>query len=219
MKKIIILALLILSGFSYSQEIKLTNERVAFSQGTFDAIVVTIPFASKESVESALKSEMKDWGGKVSSSQDQYNSIQANMKKMGDKFFDGYAKIIKEGDQIKVAFIVDLGGMYMNSREHPDQYSYIEKRAKEFAAAASKSSVKDVVKEQSKELKTLTKERKKFDKEIAKSKKNIDSYKQKIAQEEKSIADNENNIKAKDAEISEQEAKIKESKSKLKKID
>lgn len=218
MKQILFIAITFLSSFVFAQEIKVTHEKVSFTQGTYDAIVVVVPFATKESAGSALKSEMKSWGGKVSDSKDQYSSIQAKMKKMGDKYFDGYAKLIKEGDEIKVAFIVDLGGVYMNKKEHPDQYDYIEQRAREFAVEASKGSVDDIVKEESKVLKSLNKEKSGYEKSIKKSKKEIDSYKEKIAQAEKSIADNENNIKAKDKEISEQEAKIRESKSQLKKI-
>lgn len=210
--------MVLISSVVFSQEIRITNEPVSFTQGTYDAIVVTVPFANKESVADALKAEMKDWGGKVSSSKDQFESIQAKMKKMGDKYFDGYAKVIKEGEEIKVAFIVDLGGMYMNKREHPDQYDYIEERARQFAVTASKGSVNDVVKADSKELKALNKERASYEKAIKKSKKDIESYKEKIAQAEKKIADNENNIKIKDKEISEQEAKIKDTKSQLKKI-
>lgn len=218
MKQVVLFAMTLLSSVIFAQEIKVSNERVSFTQGTYDAIVVTIPFSTKDGVADALKSEMKSWGGKVSDSKDQYASIQAKMKKMGDKYFDGYAKLIKEGDEIKVAFIVDLGGVYMNKSEHPDQYDYIEQRAREFAVEASKGSVDDIVKEDSKVLKTLNKEKSSYEKSIKKSKKDIESYKEKIAQAEKNIADNENNIKAKDKEISEQEGKIRDSKSQLKKI-
>jgi peptidoglycan hydrolase CwlO-like protein len=208
-----------LSTFLFAQEVTTSSEKVQFSQGTFDAIVVSIPFASKDEVLKSLKSEMKSWGGKVKTSGDEVSSLNAKMKKMGEQYFNGYSKVIKDGDVIKVAFIVDLGGAFMDRMQHGSQYDYIEQRAKDFGVNASKSSVKTSISDQNKALKSLNKEKKSLEKGIAKSKKNIDKYKSQISAEEKNINDSENAIKAKDKEISEQESLIRSTKSTLKKID
>lgn len=201
-----------------AQDVTVSSERVQFTQGTFDAIVVSIPFASKDEVLKSLKSEMKAWGGKVKASKDEISSTNAKMKKMGEQYFNGYAKAIQDGDVVKVAFIVDLGGAYMTRMQHGDQYSYIEQRAKDFGISASKSSVKSTISDQNKALKALEKEKKSLEKGIDKSNKNIEKYKTQIATEEKNILDNQNAIKEKVKQISEQESIIKGSKSTLKSI-
>lgn len=142
MKSFLALVSFLVATFMYAQEVSVSNEKVQFSKGTFDAIVVSIPFATKEDVLKSLKDEMKAWGGKVSESNDEFESVNAQMKKMGEQYFNGYSKVIKDGDVIKVAFIVDLGGAYMNKMEHGSQYDYIEQRAKDFGVSASKGSIK-----------------------------------------------------------------------------
>jgi peptidoglycan hydrolase CwlO-like protein len=218
MKSFLALVSFLVATFMYAQEVSVSNEKVQFSKGTFDAIVVSIPFATKEDVLKSLKDEMKAWGGKVSESNDEFESVNAQMKKMGEQYFNGYSKVIKDGDVIKVAFIVDLGGAYMNKMEHGSQYDYIEQRAKDFGVSASKGSVKSTISDQGKALKSLNKEKKSLEKSVAKSKKNIDKLKAQIAEEEKNINDSEIAIKAKDKEIAEQEAIIRDTKSTLKKI-
>src|SRR4051794_33398202 len=141
MKQLTLFVAALVSTWAIGQEVKTSNDKVSFSHGSFDAIVVTIPHANKEVVEKELKSEMKDWGGKYNSSKGEYTAKEAKMKAMGDKYFDGYAKIIESGTEIKVAFAVDLGGAYLNSREHGSQHKEIENRAKKFGQSAAKESV------------------------------------------------------------------------------
>ncbi|MDR0801600.1 hypothetical protein [Fluviicola sp.] len=195
-----------------SQEVKTSDEKVSFSQGTVDAVVVTIPYASKDVVEKGLKSEMKDWGGKYSNSKDEYSSKQAKMKAMGDKYFDGYAKIIESGsDNIKVAFAVDLGGVYLNSDNYPDQYKVIEDRAKKFGQTASKESVNGMIDVETKTLKKLNGEKEDLQKDI-------ESYKKKISEAEQKIKGDESAIQKKEGEIEAQSKKLEEVQGLLKKI-
>jgi septal ring factor EnvC (AmiA/AmiB activator) len=210
MKQIIVIASLIVSSISVAQEIKTTEENVSFSNGSHNAIVVTIPYGNKDAVESALKSEMKDWGGKYNSSKGEYTAMQASMKAMGDKLFDGYAKIIEGGDMIKVAFAVDLGGAYMDSRQHSLQFKVIQERAKKFAAKAATNSIDDELEKEAKVLKSMESDKKDMEKSIESSKSDIEDYKKKIADAEQKIKENESALSKKGDEISAQSSKIQE---------
>ncbi|WP_300660387.1 hypothetical protein [Fluviicola sp.] len=218
MKQLTLIVATLLTTWVVGQEVKTSNERVSFSHGTFDAVVVTIPYANKDVVEKELKSEMKDWGGKYSSSKDEYTAKQAKMKDMGDKYFDGYAKIIQSGTDIKVAFAVDLGGAYLNSGEHRDQYKIIENRAKKFGQSASKESVNGMIELETKALKKLNGEKEDLQKSIESSKKDIESYKKKIADAEQKIKDDESATQKKEGEIGAQAKKLEEVQELLKKI-
>lgn len=218
MKQITLFAATLFTTFVFSQEIKTSNDKISFSHGSFDAIVVTIPYGNKDIIEKGLKSEMKDWGGKYNSSKGEYTAKEAKMKAMGDKYFDGYAKIIESGSEIKVAFAVDLGGTYMNSSQHRDQYKEIESRARKFAQAASKESVNAMIEAETKTLKKLTGEKEDLLKDIEDSKKDIEDYKKKIAEAEQKIKDDEAASQKKEGEIGTQTTKLGEVEGLLKKI-
>jgi len=161
---------------------------------------------------------MKDWGGKYNSSKGEYTAKEAKMKAMGDKYFDGYAKIIENGSDIKVAFAVDLGGAYMNHNEHKDQHKEIESRAKKFGQTAAKESVNGMIETETKTLKKLTGEKEDMLKDIERSKKDIEDYKKKISEEEQKIKDNEAASQKKEGEIGTQTTKLGEVQGLLKKI-
>ncbi len=218
MKQLTLIVATVLTTWVVGQEVKTSNEKVSFSHGTFDAIVVTIPYANKDVIEKELKSEMKDWGGKYNSSKDEYTAKQAKMKDMGDKYFDGYAKIIQSGSEIKVAFAVDLGGAYLNSGEHRDQHKIIEHRVKKFGQNASKESVNGMIELETKSLKKLNGEKEDLQKSIEGSKKDIESYKKKISEAEQKIKDDEAATQKKEGEIAAQAKKLEEVQELLKKI-
>lgn len=216
MKQILLIATVFLSTFVFSAEIKSTFEKVNFTHGTFDAIVVNIPYGNQETIEKQLRSEMKDWGGKYDSKGDEYYSKASKMKAMGDKYFDGYAKIIKKGEEYQVAFAVDLGGTYLTPSGHPAQYKVIEKRALKFAKEASTKSIEDEIEIEAKALSALEKEQKSMEGDIEESKKNIENYKKKISEEEEAIKKNESDLTTKKTEITKQTEKLAEIKKRLK---
>ncbi|MCC6702383.1 MAG: hypothetical protein IT221_12715 [Fluviicola sp.] len=218
MKQIVLISTLLISVFSQAQEVKISEENVEFLDGRHNAIVVSIPYANKDVIEDELKSEMKDWGGKYNNSKGVYTAIQASMKAMGDKKFDGYAKIIGEGENLKVAFAVDLGGAYLSKSNHSEQYKVIEKRVEDFGREAAKECVLKELEAESKILKSLEDDKSDLEKSIERSKNDIEDYKKKIEEAEKSISENESAVSTKTGEISKQAEKITEVEKKLKGI-
>ncbi|MES2556893.1 MAG: hypothetical protein V4604_12125 [Bacteroidota bacterium] len=208
MKQILLAVTLVTAVFSFAQEVKTSEESVSFANGSHNAIVVTIPFANKDVVERELKSEMKDWGGKHSSSRGEHTASQATMKSMGKKPFDGYARIIENGEVIKVAFAVDLGGAYMDSRQHSSQYKAIQERAKKFATKTATAGVDNELEAEQKILKDMEKDKADMEKSIENSKKDIEDYKKRIEEAEQKIKDNESGVVKKGEEISTQTTKI-----------
>lgn len=218
MKQIVLAATFFTAIFSFAQDIKVSEESVSFNNGSHNAVVVTVPYANRDVVEKELKSEMKDWGGKYSSTKGEHQAIQTTMKAMGDKHFDGYAKVIESGDQIKVAFAVDLGGAYLDSRQHSAQYKVIQEKAKKFAARAAEAGVENELAAEAKILKEMEKEKSDLEKSIEKSKSDIEDYKKRIAEEEQRIKDNEAALGKKGEEITTQTSKIADVEKKKKNI-
>lgn len=197
-----------LSAVSWSQEVKTEEKSVSFNNGSHNAVVVTIPYAKKDVVEKELKGEMKDWGGNFESSKGEYMAMQTTMKAMGEKHFDGYAKVIESGDVIQVAFAVDLGGAYLSSSQHAAQFKVIKEKAQKFGTKAATAGVDEELALEAKLLKDMEKQKSDLEKSIEDSKKDIEDYKKKIEEAEQSIKDNESNLSKKGEEISTQTTKI-----------
>lgn len=209
MKAITLIAAVATTSFFYAQEVKVSEENVSFSNGSHNAIVVTIPYGNRDIVEKELKSEMKDWGGKYSGGKSEMNTTQSSLKSMGDKYFDGYARILEGGSNyLKVAVAVDLGGAYLDSRQHGSQYNALKKRLESFASRASMASIDGELEAEGKILKDMEKEKVEMEKTIESSKKDIEDYQKKIAEAEQRIKDNETGIAKKTEEIGVQTTKI-----------
>lgn len=202
----------------WGQEVVMTNELIQFSSGLHEAIVVEIPFAKREVIEKRLKSEMKDWDGKLEISGDEYKVIQGQLKIFGEKHIDGYAKIIETADAIKVAFAVDLGGKFLTSTEDPVEYKAIRERAQKFGTKTATVGIGIHVDSDKKVLKSLEKEERKIEKSIDRSTKDIENYQKKIKQAEKDIEMKKSELSAKQEEIKNQNQQISERKKTAKKI-
>lgn len=212
MKQLFILLIAAISFNSFAQnEVKVTEESISYSVGSKNSIVVTIPYGDQEVVEKELKSEMKDWGGKYSSSKGEAQTLQSSVKKMFErKTFDSYAKVIKTDDGIKVAVAVDLGGAFMTSSQHSAQFAEMKERLQKFAVTAAKASIKENMKAEEKILSNFEKEEKSLEKEKDSHLKDIEDYKKKIADSQKKIEDNVILQTKKKEQIKDQSKKIKD---------
>lgn len=211
MKHTIIAVFTLLSVFVFGQnEVRINEEHTTFSVGSKNSIVVNIPFANLDILEKELKRELKDWGGKYNSSKDEYTSTQASFKAMGDKPFDVIAKIIKSGETVKVAFAIDLGGAYLTSNQHQEQFNVMKDKIKTFAINASKECVAEELKTEGKVLSSLEKDQKELEKDKESLLNSIEDYRKKIAEAEKKIEENVSNQSKKKAEIAKQAEKLKE---------
>lgn len=209
MKSITLIAAIAATTFFYAQEVRTTEENVAFSNGSHNAIVVTVPYGKKEIVEKELKSEMKDWGGKYNSSKGEMTTVGSSSKAIGEKPYDGYAKIISDNaTEVKVAFAVDLGGAYLNSSQHGTQYSAVLARVKQFAVRAAGESVEAEMDAEAKVLKTMEGDQSDLQKSIENSREDIEECKKRIADAEQKIRENEAAVARKGDEIAAQKDKI-----------
>jgi hypothetical protein len=202
----------------WAQEVTMSDESVQFSTGNHEAVVVTIPFAKREVVEAQLKSELKSWKGKLSINGSEYQVIQGHSKALGEAKMDVYAKIIENGTEIKVAFAVDLGGKYVNKRDHPSHHKHVYDRAKSFGSKTASASIAKDMDADKKALKLMEKEEKKIEKEIDQSKKDIENYQKKIKESEKNIETKQTELTSKQEEIKAQNGQISERKKTAKRI-
>lgn len=209
-----------LAGLTFSQaEIKLSEEIQSFALGSKNCIVVNIPYGNKDIVEKELKNEMKDWGGKYNSNGNEFFTVQSTVKFMGDKPFDAVVKIIStEENNFKIAFAIDLGGAYMNSREHRDQFSAMSEQIKKFAKTTATKCIEKELDTNKDFLSDMEKVQRGLEKDKKDLEGDIESYKKKIAEAEQKIKENEQTQEKQKEAIKTQKSKVETSESKLKSL-
>lgn len=214
------LLLLVLTGFSFAQnEIKLSEEMQTYNLGSKNSIVVTIPYGNKDIVEKQIKAELKDWNGKYDFKNDEYTVLQGTTKFMGVKPFDAQVKIVSVQDgNFRVAFAIDLGGAYLSSREHGEQYKAMSERIKVFAQEAAMKCVEKDLETNKDNLSDLEKTQRGLEKDKKNLEEDIEDYKRKIAEAEDKIKENIKNQETQKASIKTQTEKVAESEKKMKSL-
>lgn len=220
MKKILTFTIAtLITSLAFSQEKTLVNEaNHSFPNGSHNAIIITVPYGQKEIVAKALKGQFKDWKGKVSG-KDNLTMIQGVIKELDKKAFDAYGQtIVEEDGTVKMIVAIDLGGAYMNSKEHAKQFNIIKSQLIETSAEAGKECVDIEIKAEEKVLSELEKQEKVLIKEQEEMQEEILNYQKKIEENKKNIEESKTAQGAKKEEIKAQKKKIIEIETKKKAI-
>lgn len=196
-------------SFGLAAQVKVEEKSLSID-GSKNGFYISIPYGNLKQIEASLKDELKDWKGKFSSKGGTYFVDDCSLKDMGDNTFDVYAKI-EENDKggAFVSLAIDLGGAFLNSRDHGVQWKAMTTRLTAFGVKAAKSVIDEEIKVEEDILKTKQKELSDLESEQAKKEKEIEDYKKKIADNEKAIEEGKKSQETKKGEIKEQETKVK----------
>jgi hypothetical protein len=212
MKKVLsIIFALSLGTTVYGQKkVQVSESGESFSTGNHNALSVMVYKGNKNDVEKAWKKEMKDLKGKVSMKKEIF-ADDCRMKQMGDNTFDVYARVEEVKDEgVKLIMAIDLGGAYMSSGTHGDQFKIMKDLVYKFGVDQNKAIIGLELKAAEKLLSDKQGELKDLEKEKEKLHKDIEDYKKKIEQAEKDIEENGKKQEDKKVEVKEQEKVVKE---------
>lgn len=222
MKKIITLALVLSIGVpAVAQKIKVKESSENIGGGSHNALTVTLYEINPSDAEDAFRSFMKKYDGKRSSKDGAIFVDHATIKDMGNNTIDIYGKAIgKKGDP-EITFVVafDLGGAYLNSGEHKDQYKVAVDIVKEFAVKATKDAIEDKLKAAQKIQSGFEDDQKSLEKDNKNLNGDIEDYKAKIKKAEDDIVKNKADQDKKKAEIEAQKKVVAEIDKKLKAVE
>lgn len=206
------------SAFAQS-DIRISEETQSFSAGSKNALVVNIPYGNKDLVEKELRKELKNWNGKYDSKGEELFTIQAVSKFMGEKAFDTYARIISvQNNEVKVAFATDLGGAFLNSRDHSELFRAMSEKLRVFAREAAVNCVKEELEKNQEVLSDMEKKQRGLEKDKKELEEDIEDYKKKIAEAEGKIRQNNQNQETQKEAIKKQSGIISEVENRLKSI-
>jgi hypothetical protein len=222
MKKIVTLAIALSMGIAaIAQKIKIKESNESIGGGSHNALTVTLYEINPSDAEDAFRSFMKKYDGKRSSKDGAIFVDHATIKDMGNNTIDIYGKAQgKKGDP-EITFVVafDLGGAFLNSGDHKDQYKVAEKIVKEFAVKATKDAIEDKLKAAAKIESNFEDEQKSLEKDNKNLNEDITDYKAKITKAEQDIAKNKTDQDKKKAEIEAQKKVVADIDKKLKAVE
>jgi len=222
MKKIITLAFVLSIGLTtYAQKIKVKESSENIAGGSHNALSVTLYEINPSEAEDAFRSFMKKYDGKRSSKDGAIFVDHATIKEMGNNTIDIYGKALgKKGDP-EITFVVafDLGGAYLNSNEHKEQFKVATDMVKEFAVKATKESIEEKLKAATKIQSNFEDEQKSLEKDNKNLNGDIEDYKSKIKKAEDDIVKNKSDQDKKKAEIETQKKVVAEIDKKLKSVE
>jgi hypothetical protein len=169
-----------------------------------------IPYGTEKQVDKALKQELKNWKGSFKDGK-YYFIDNCENKKMGANTFDVYAKVepTSTGGG-SIDFAIDLGGAFLSSSAHSEQYKLMESILYEFAVAVAKDVIQEEVDAEEAILKGKEKELADMVSEQARLAKEIEDYKAKIVANEAAIQESIKNQGTKSEEIKVQQGVVQE---------
>lgn len=182
-----------------SAQIKIVEKKIDVN-GLDNGFFITINDGTKKQIEKELKDELKSWKGKVSNKEYLF-ADDCRIKELGKEYFDVYATVqALTPTGITIAVKIDLGGAYLNSKDHPVDFQVFKKRLYDFAVKASKNVIEEEAKVEEKNLKVKNTEIESEKKRIEKNVLAIENAKKVILEAEEEIKNAEAEKLKKEAE-------------------
>ena len=183
-----------------------SNSKIAGSSN--NVLTVIIYETDFEEVIKAWKKKMKSTKVKVKTSKGEIFADNAVIKNLGDHPMDIYARTEKVLGGAKLIVGVNLGGAFLNSRDHKDKYDAFAKFVEEFAENQIKESITEQVKDAEKELNSSIRKQENLVKSKERLKNKIVGYKNDIKEAEVKISNNESDQVAQKKKIEEQKKEV-----------
>ena len=204
MKKIISSVFLLAATYSVAQEVKVKEGSEGFSNGSHNALTVEVFVDDLSKVQKEWKSQMKDFGYEHATDKGKdYDFDNVKFKSLSNNPMDVYTKFeeLKGEKAVRLSAAFDMGGDYISSGKHGNEYSFMKKMMHEFAVKTSKDYVEDQLKDATKVLHRFQEKEKDLEKDNKNLDEDIKNYKDKIKKAEDDIVKNKAEIETKKKEI------------------
>lgn len=221
MKTIALSLGLLIAVAGSSQKTKVDEKNEKIGGGNNNALVVYIYENTSDNILKEWKSLMRDNDAKVTTKDGEQFSDNAVIKRVnGNNTMDVYARAENGKDgEVKLIVGFNLGGAFLNSKEHSQQFKEAEKMLQEFANKLTKDAIEAQLKAAEKILGNMTDDQEDLVKKNKDLKEDIEEYKEKIKKAEGEIVTNEENQKKKLVEIEGQKKVVEDIKKKKAAVD
>ena len=213
--------LLFMVFFSVSTTILSAQEIIEMpmpmSEGTNNAMVINLPKTSAKDAEKAWEKHIKDYDGKTKKNKKtgEIFTDNAMIETMSKNTVDVYAIVKEQGKGSKVMVWIDLGGAYLASATHPEQYKVAQSILNEYTAKISVGMAEEIYETEKEALEKEEDKLSKLDKNEADMKKSIADLQKKIKELEAEIKKNAEVRKAQAETVETQRVKTEKAKKAL----
>jgi hypothetical protein len=201
----------------FSQQINVTESKMKIAGDNNNALVVLIKETDKKQITKEWTSLMKTYKAKVSGKKEVF-ADDATMPLISNNTVDVYAIAEQVKNDVRLVVAFDLGGAFLNSKDHNPQFKAAETILYEFVVEISKQNVQSNLSAEKKKLSGLEKKQSNLKKSTDKMIRENEKMKKKIADNEKVIKDNQKEQESLDKEINDQKSTIQEIEKKFKSI-
>lgn len=216
----IIAAILVCLMFSQSfgQKTKVSESEEKIGNGKNNALVVNILEANEDEVAKAWRDKMKDADAKVSGKSDMF-ADNAVLPLISSNTVDVYAIFEQKDGYVKMAVAFDLGGAFLNSRDHAQAYKEAEKMIYKFAVDMSKAAVQAQIDTQQAAYSKMENSFNSLGKDNERLNRDIEDYTKKIEDAKKKIEENTAEQERTKSEMDAQSKIVEELQKKLNAVD
>jgi DNA repair exonuclease SbcCD ATPase subunit len=210
LRSILILLVLILGTSLHAQ---IREQKVKMSMGEQNALTLEIPGVTDKLVGEVWKDYLKKeyrskpkWNRKTN----EWFSDDADIESLGlGNTIDIYCTVEEKGEDVRLNVWFDLGGAYLNSKDHKDRYTEAEKMLMGFGLEVAKEKTRIELENEMNELKELEKELAKLKTANERYHKEIKRAEEVIKKAKEDIVNNEQEQKNMEGQIKEQEKVVK----------
>ncbi|PKP02613.1 MAG: hypothetical protein CVU11_11245 [Bacteroidetes bacterium HGW-Bacteroidetes-6] len=213
--------ILLVAAFAFNangQKTKVTESTEKIGNGKNNCLVVNIAEANADDIIKEWKDKMKGFGAKVSGKSEMM-ADDATILAISSNTIDVYSVTEQKDGYVKFMVAFDLGGAYLNSKEHTSGYKAAEKMIYDFAIAMAKDAVNKQLNAQKEMVSKTEKNIKDLEKENEKLAKDIEDYKKRIEDAEKKTEENKSSIETENKNLEEQNSALKDLEKKFNAVD
>ena len=193
MKLRYIMPIIVVLSALFQVEAQVSEDSRSMSLGIQNALILDLPDTNDKLADKLWKKFVKPYGGKVKKlrKSDEWFSDNAEIVAIGgSNALDVYAKAQEAGDDTEMILWVDLGGVFLSSSEHPDEFVEGEKLLMRFALFVAKEKTKIELEAEEKKLKQLNSSLKKLKRDNERYHREIEAAKERIKKAEANIDTN-----------------------------
>ncbi len=180
--------------YSFPLQAQVSENVKTMSQGAKNALELEIPGVNAGLVADVWKDFMKDHYGskpKWDRRNKEWLSDDAKVAAIGQgNTVDVYASADERGNSVLFSAWFDLGGAYLDSREHAERYTEAEKMLMRFALEVAHANTRNELDNEQDKLKKLQRELARLQSLNERYHKDIERAKEAIRQAEESIVEN-----------------------------
>lgn len=159
------------------------------SQGTNNALTVTLPDTEVKIVEKEWEDYVKGYKAKLRKikKSDEIFADDARIESISSNTVDVYGLVSERGEDTELTVWFDLGGAYLNSKDHPEKYLKAQGMLKDFCGIVSKTYIANMLNEEEKKMKDLEGNLKDIEKDQENAVDDIKKYEEKIEEAKATI--------------------------------